>query len=55
MLELRATAAEPGPAAIELLLRVQHLARATALAAGTYREEFAILRHLVKPADDLLG
>jgi len=55
VLELRATAAEPGPAAIELLFRVQHLARATALAAGTYREEFAILRRVVKPADDLLG
>ncbi len=55
VLELRATAAEPGPAALELLLRVQHLARATALAAGTYREEFAILRHVVKPTDDLLG
>jgi glutamine---fructose-6-phosphate transaminase (isomerizing) len=55
VLELRATAPEPGPAALELLFRVQHLARATALAAGTYREEFAILRHVVKPADDLIG
>jgi glucosamine--fructose-6-phosphate aminotransferase (isomerizing) len=54
-LELRATAPEPGPAALELLFRVQHLARATALAAGTYREQFAILRRVVKPADDLLG
>jgi len=55
VLELRARAPEPGPAALELLFRVQHLARATALAAGTYREQFAILRRVVKPADDLLG
>ena len=55
VLELRARALEPGPAALELLFRVQHLARATALAAGTYREQFAILRRVVKPADDLLG
>jgi glucosamine--fructose-6-phosphate aminotransferase (isomerizing) len=53
--ELRSTAAEPGPAALELLFRIQQLARATALAGGTYREEFAILRHVVKPASDLLG
>jgi fructoselysine-6-P-deglycase FrlB-like protein len=55
VLELRATAPAPGPAALELLFRVQHLARATALAAGTYREQFAILRRVVKPADDLFG
>ena len=55
VLELQATASEPGPAALELLFRAQHLARATALAAGTYREGFAILRRVVKPADDLLG
>lgn len=53
--ELRAEASEPGPAAIELLFRLQHLARATALASGSYREEFAILRRVVKPADDLTG
>jgi glucosamine--fructose-6-phosphate aminotransferase (isomerizing) len=55
LVELHPRSPEPGPAALELLFRVQHLARATALAAGTYREEFAILRRVVKPADDLLG
>src|SRR5207302_2694459 len=40
-IELQAAAVEPGPAALELLFRLQHLARATALATGTYREEFA--------------
>jgi fructoselysine-6-P-deglycase FrlB-like protein len=53
--ELHAAATEPGPAALEVLFRLQHLARATALATGTYREEFAILRRVVKPANDLLG
>jgi glutamine---fructose-6-phosphate transaminase (isomerizing) len=55
MIELRATAHAPGHAALELLYKLQHLARATALAAGTYREEFAILRRVVKPANDLPG
>jgi len=54
-IELRAAAGEPGPAAIELLFSLQHLARATALAMGTYRDEFAILRRVVKPANDLTG
>jgi len=52
-IDLRAAASETGTAAIELLFRLQHLARATALASGTYREEFAILRRVVKPANDL--
>jgi fructoselysine-6-P-deglycase FrlB-like protein len=54
-IELRAAATNPGRAAVELLLRLQYLARATALATGAYREEFAILRRVVKPADDLTG
>ena len=45
----------PGEAAVEALLRVQQLARATALAAGTYRDGFAVLRHVVLAADELLG
>jgi fructoselysine-6-P-deglycase FrlB-like protein len=54
-IELRAAATDPGLAALEVLFRLQYLARATALATGTYREEFAILRRVVKPADDLPG
>ena len=55
VVELRPTADHASIAALELLLRVQELARAAALAAGTYREDFAILRHVVRPADDLRG
>jgi glucosamine--fructose-6-phosphate aminotransferase (isomerizing) len=40
--------------ALTALLRVQQLARATALTAGTYRDEFAVLRRVVHPATDLL-
>jgi fructoselysine-6-P-deglycase FrlB-like protein len=48
---------EPAPAeaAIHALLRIQALARASALASGTYREEFAVLRRIVTPATDLLA
>jgi len=42
---------EPPARALAALLRVQQLARATALAAGTYRDGFAVLRHVVTPAD----
>jgi fructoselysine-6-P-deglycase FrlB-like protein len=52
----RAAAApgEPSPAmALEALVRLQQLARATAHAAGTYRDGFAVLRAIVKPATDL--
>lgn len=45
----------PGEATVETLLRVQQLARATALAAGTYRDGFAVLRNIVLAADELLG
>ena len=55
VVELRPTADHASIAALELLLRVQELARAAALAGGTYREDFAILRHVVRPADDLRG
>jgi glutamine---fructose-6-phosphate transaminase (isomerizing) len=55
VVELRPVADDAGSAALELLLRIQVLARAAVLAAGTYRDEFAILRHVVKPADDLLA
>ena len=54
-IELEASTPGPALAALELLFRLQHVARATALAAATYREEFAILRRVVKPANDLLG
>jgi len=47
-------AGEPLPAmALEALVRLQQLARATAHAAGTYRDGFAVLRAIVKPATDL--
>lgn len=52
-IELRASATHRGVAVLELLFRLQHVARATALAAGTYRENFAILRRVVKPVSDL--
>jgi fructoselysine-6-P-deglycase FrlB-like protein len=42
---------EPSPAmALEALVRLEQLARATAHAAGTYRTGFAVLREIVKPA-----
>jgi fructoselysine-6-P-deglycase FrlB-like protein len=44
----------PGPdASLEALLRLQQLARGTAHAAGTYRDGFAILRHVVTAAKGL--
>ena len=46
---------EPAPRALETLLRIQQVARAAALAAGTYRDGFEILRRVVTPADDLVG
>jgi glucosamine--fructose-6-phosphate aminotransferase (isomerizing) len=44
---------EPRGSAVAALLRVQQLARAAALSAGTYRDEFAVLRHVVSAASDL--
>jgi glutamine---fructose-6-phosphate transaminase (isomerizing) len=41
--------------ALAALLRVQQLARATALAGGTYRDGFAVLRQVVTAADDLFA
>jgi hypothetical protein len=35
------------------LLRIQQLAHETALAAGTYRDGFAVLRRIVVAADEL--
>ena len=55
LVELRSGATDVAGATLELLVRIQQLARAAALATGTYREEFAILRQVVKPADDLLA
>jgi glucosamine--fructose-6-phosphate aminotransferase (isomerizing) len=44
----------PSPvAALEALVRLQQLARATAHAAGTYRDGFGVLRTIVKPATGL--
>jgi glucosamine--fructose-6-phosphate aminotransferase (isomerizing) len=52
-----ATAAAPGEpspaAALEALVRLEQLARATAHAARTYRDGFAVLRTIVKPATGL--
>jgi fructoselysine-6-P-deglycase FrlB-like protein len=49
-----ATGGQPSPtAALEALVRLQQLGRATAHAAGTYREGFAVLGTIVKPATDL--
>jgi glucosamine--fructose-6-phosphate aminotransferase (isomerizing) len=42
-----------GPAALEALLRLQQLARATAHAAGTYQDGFRILRAIVRAAPPL--
>jgi glucosamine--fructose-6-phosphate aminotransferase (isomerizing) len=44
---------EPRGSAVAALLRIQQLARAAALSAGTYRDEFAVLRHVVSAASDL--
>jgi fructoselysine-6-P-deglycase FrlB-like protein len=46
-------APDAGSAALEAMLRVQQLAHATALLAGTYRDGFAVLRRTVLPAKDL--
>jgi glutamine---fructose-6-phosphate transaminase (isomerizing) len=44
----------PSPVtALEALVRLQQLARAAAHAAGTYRDGFAVLRSIVKPASNL--
>jgi hypothetical protein len=53
--ELRPDPGERAQRALAALLRVQQLCRATALAAGSYRDGFSILRRLVTPANDLLG
>ena len=44
---------EPRGSAVAALLRVQQLARAAALSAGTYRDDFAVLRQVVSAASDL--
>ena len=45
---------EPSPAmALEALVRQEQLARAAAHATGTYRDGFAVLREIVKPATGL--
>lgn len=45
---------EPSPTmALEALVRLEQLARATAHAAGTYRTGFAVLQKIVKPATGL--
>lgn len=44
---------KPSGSAVAALLRVQQLARAAALSAGTYRDEFAVLRQVVGAASDL--
>jgi glucosamine--fructose-6-phosphate aminotransferase (isomerizing) len=46
---------EPATRALETLLRVQQIARAAALAAGTYRDGFVILRQVVRAADDIFA
>lgn len=49
-----ATTGGPSPAmALEALVRLEQLARAAAHAAGTYRDGFAVLREIVKPATGL--
>jgi glucosamine--fructose-6-phosphate aminotransferase (isomerizing) len=45
---------QPAARALAALLRLQQLAHATALAAGTYRDGFAVLRRIVTAADELL-
>lgn len=49
------TDSEPAIRVLETLLWVQHVARAAALTAGTYRDGFEILRRVVLPADDVVG
>jgi len=44
---------QPRGSPVATLLRVQQLARAAALSAGTYRDEFAVLRQVVGAASDL--
>lgn len=46
---------EPASRALATLLQVQQLAYATAVAAGTYRDGFAVLRHVVTAADRLFA
>lgn len=55
LVELAPAAEDEEPAARTLaaLLRLQQLAHATALAAGTYRDGFAVLRRIVTAADEL--
>lgn len=55
VVEVAAPTDTPAIRALQALLQVQQLARATALAAGTYRDDFAGLRHVVTPATELLG
>jgi hypothetical protein len=55
VVELRPDPGELEHRALAALLRIQQLARATALAAGSYRDGFSILRRVVTPADDLLA
>jgi glucosamine--fructose-6-phosphate aminotransferase (isomerizing) len=50
---IRLGLAAGGPAALEALLRLQQLARATAHAAGTYQDGFRILRVIVRAAPPL--
>jgi len=47
---IRLGLAPGGPAALEALLRLQQLARATAHAAGTYQDGFRVLRAIVQAA-----
>lgn len=53
-LGLPLTSADLGTCLLESLLRIQQLARAVALASGTYRDGFRVLRQIVSPADDIL-
>jgi glucosamine--fructose-6-phosphate aminotransferase (isomerizing) len=45
---------EPASRALESLLRVQQMARVAALATGSYRDGFVILRRVVLPAGELV-
>ena len=51
----RAAGGEPATRALTALLQAQQLAHATAIAAGTYRDGFAVLRHIVTAADRLFA
>lgn len=53
VVELGIGVPEAAGAALEALLRLQQLAHATAVAAGTYRDGFAVLRATVLPASDI--